>query len=110
MFVVKDLSVLKKYRFSNLKKTNEFGLPVFELLVERSETIVLKDSLLKDVLWKKDIVNTVCLTVNPFGAQEMHYNYNRNFVVLQESFRKSSRLTCRFIPMPKGRGFLGGMR
>lgn len=50
MFVVKDLSVLKKYRFSNLKKTNEFGLPVFELLVERSETIVLKDSLLKDVL------------------------------------------------------------
>ena len=69
MFVVKDLSVLKKYRFSNLKKTNEFGLPVFELLVERSETIVLKDSLLKDVLWKKDIVNTVRLTVNPFGAQ-----------------------------------------
>lgn len=69
MFVVKDLSVLEKYGFSNLKETNGLGFPVFELLVERSETIVLKDSFLKDVLWKKDIVNTVCLTVNPFGAQ-----------------------------------------
>lgn len=69
MFVVKNLSVLEKYGFSNLKETNELGFPVFELLVERSETIVLKDSLLKDVLWKKDVSNTVRLTVNPFGAQ-----------------------------------------
>lgn len=69
MFVVKDLSVLGKYGFSNLKETNELGFPVFELLVERSETIVWKDSLLKDVLWKKDIINTIRLTVNPFGAQ-----------------------------------------
>lgn len=66
MFVVKDLAVLKKYRFSNLKETNELGFPVFELLVERIETIVWKDSLLKNVLWKKDVVNTVRLTVNPF--------------------------------------------
>lgn len=69
MFVVKDLSVLEKYGFSNLKEINELGFHVFELLVERSEKIVLKDSLLKDVLWKKDIVNTIRLTVNPFGAQ-----------------------------------------
>ena len=62
MFVVKDLSVLEKYGFSNLKEINELGFHVFEL-------IVLKDSLLKDVLWKKDIVNTIRLTVNPFGAQ-----------------------------------------
>ena len=69
MFVVKDLSVLEKYGFSNLKEINELGFHVFELLVERSEKIVLKDSLLKDVLWKRDIVNTIRLTVNPFGAQ-----------------------------------------
>lgn len=56
MFVVKDLSVLEKYGFSNLKEINELGFHVFELLVERSEKIVLKDSLLKDVLWKKDIL------------------------------------------------------
>lgn len=56
MFVVKNSSVLEKYGFSNLKETNELGFPVFELLVERSEMIVLKDSLLKDVLWKKDIL------------------------------------------------------
>lgn len=66
MFVVKDLSVLEKYCFSSLKEINELGFHVFELLVERSETIVWKDSLLKDVLLKKDVVNTVRLTVNPF--------------------------------------------
>ena len=69
MLIVKNLSVLKKYHFSNLKKTNEFGFPIFELLVERIETIMWKDSLLKDVLLKKDIVNTIRLTVNPFGAK-----------------------------------------
>ena len=132
MFVVKDLSVLEKYGFSNLKEINELGFHVFELLVERSEKIVLKDSLLKDVLWKKDIVNTIRLTVNPFGAQvenEMiltpvgkidsssfllvcsdaiiRCNYNRNSLVFQESFCKELRLMRRFIPMLKGRGFLG---
>ena len=69
MFVVKDLSLLEKYGFSNLKETNELGFHVFELLVERSETIVWKDSLLKEVLLKKDIVNIIRLTVNPFGAK-----------------------------------------
>lgn len=39
---------------------------------------------------------------------QRYYNYTRNFVVLQESFLKSSRLTRRFIPIAKTRGLLGG--
>lgn len=38
---------------------------------------------------------------------QIHYNYNINFVDLQENFPKPLCLMRRFIPMPKGRGFLG---
>lgn len=38
---------------------------------------------------------------------QRYYNYTRNFVVLQESFRKASRLTRRFILTAKAVGLLG---
>ena len=43
-----------------------------------------------------------------FWSIQRHYNYNRNIVVLQESFRKASRLTRRFILIAEARGLFGG--